>query len=88
MELLFKVFSLPKMEELSSADKYYHNHLMRMKEYYERNTEAISIRRRQKRVEKNPNVLGRGKFNPKLASSSGPHKSAGDTACSAAGTAS
>lgn len=54
-----------KMEELSTAEKYYRHHQLRMKEYYEKNKEEIALRRRQKRLEKNPNIFGRGKFNAK-----------------------
>jgi len=51
--------------DLSPAERYYQNQLNRMKTYYEKNKEAIAERRRAKRVTKNPEIKGRGKFKEK-----------------------
>lgn len=44
------------------AERYYQNQLNRMKTYYEKNKESIAQKRREKRVEANPEIKGRGKF--------------------------
>jgi hypothetical protein len=48
--------------EQSPAERYYQNQLNRMKSYYERNKDSIAQKRREKRVEVNPEIKGRGKF--------------------------
>lgn len=51
--------------ESTAAERYYQKQLERSKNYYERNKESIAQKRREKRVEVNPEIQGRGKFNPK-----------------------
>jgi hypothetical protein len=51
--------------EQSAAERYYQKQMERTKRYYEKNKEVIAQRRREKRVEANPDIQGRGKFNPK-----------------------
>ena len=48
------------MEE-SPAQKYYENQLRRMKEYYERNKETIAEKRKQKRLQENPDIKQRSR---------------------------
>ena len=51
--------------EQSAAERYYQKQMERTKRYYEKNKEVIAQKRRDKRVELNPDIQGRGKFNPK-----------------------
>ena len=48
--------------EVTPAERYYQKQLERSKNYYERNKESIAQKRREKRVEANPDIQGRGKF--------------------------
>ena len=48
--------------EQSAAERYYQKQLERSKNYYERNKESIAQKRREKRIEVNPEIQGRGKF--------------------------
>jgi hypothetical protein len=48
--------------ESTAAERYYQKQLERSKNYYERNKETIAQKRREKRVEANPEIQGRGKF--------------------------
>ena len=51
--------------EQSPAERYYQQQLNRMKTYYEKNKESIAQKRREIRLLQNPEIQGRGKFNPK-----------------------
>ena len=51
--------------EVSIAERYYQNQLNRMKTYYEKHKNEIAEKRRAKRVDANPEIKGRGKFNKK-----------------------
>lgn len=51
--------------EPTAAERYYQKQLERSKKYYERNKDSIANKRREKRVEANPEIQGRGKFNSK-----------------------
>jgi hypothetical protein len=48
--------------ESTAAERYYQKQLERSKNYYERNKDSIAQKRREKRVEANPEIQGRGKF--------------------------
>lgn len=48
--------------EVSPAERYYQKQIERSKLYYERNKDSIAQKRRDKRVEANPEIQGRGKF--------------------------
>ena len=48
--------------EQSPAERYYQKQMERSKLYYEKNKDSIAQKRREKRVEVNPEIQGRGKF--------------------------
>jgi hypothetical protein len=45
--------------EVSNAEKYYQNQLRRMREYYERNKDTINQKRKEKRLQTNPDIKQR-----------------------------
>jgi len=55
--------------ESTAAERYYQKQLERSKNYYERNKDSIAQKRREKRVEANPEIQGRGKFKKEKLSS-------------------
>jgi len=51
--------------ELSPAEKHYKNQMEACKKYYEKNKQRIAEQRHTKRIEKNPEIKSRGRFNQK-----------------------
>ena len=54
---------------MSPAEKHYKNQMEACKKYYEKNKDKIAERRHSKRVELNPELKPRGRFNQKNNSS-------------------